>query len=60
MKQNRYKSPILWAAVIAQFSALTVLIMPQFEEPVKLIITFVSAVVAAFGAANNPTDHNGF
>lgn len=63
MNQNRFKSPVVWAAVVAQI--LTILIVMDVinvaqQEAVNAVVTAVLQVLVCFGVLNNPENPNGF
>jgi len=58
MEQNRFKSPVVWAAVVAQI--LTVLIVLDVinvaqQETINQVVAAVLQLLIAFGVINNPT-----
>ena len=65
MEQNRFKSKVLWAAIIAQF--LAILAFAGFFEAVGIAQELVSNIVGGvlqllvlFGVLNNPTSADKF
>ena len=63
MNQNRFKSPVVWAAVVAQI--LTVLIVLDVinvaqQEAINQVVAAVLQLLIAFGVINNPTDKANF
>lgn len=65
MKQNRWKSPVVWASIAAQ--VLVILQIAGVWERVGIPESLVSDLVAAIiqlavlgGVLNNPTDPNGY
>jgi phi LC3 family holin len=63
MEQNRFKSPVVWAAVVAQI--LTVLIVLDVinvaqQETINQVVAAVLQLLIAFGVINNPTDKSSF
>ena len=58
--QNRLKSKVLWASVLALFYFVVKnwigFEIPQWETFVELLL----AVLVGFGIVNNPTDKNNF
>lgn len=63
MKQNRFKSPVVWGAVLAQILSILVLlevISPTQSETINGVIVAVLQALVAFGALNDPTVSNKF
>ena len=63
MIQNRWKSPVLWASLVAQVLALLVLtgvIGPAWSDAITGIVSAVLEALVAFGVLNNPTDKSAF
>ena len=63
MEQNRLKSPVVWAAVVAQI--LTVLIVLDVinvaqQETINQVVAAVLQLLVAFGVINNPRDAENF
>lgn len=61
--QNRFKSPVVWAAVVAQILSILVLmevINPTQSETINGVIVAVLQVLVAFGALNDPTSPDRF
>ena len=63
MDQNRFKSPVVWAAVVAQI--LTVLIVLDVinvaqQETINQVVAAVLQLLVAFGVINNPRDAENF
>lgn len=63
MDQNRLKSPVVWAAVVAQF--LTILLTLNvidtgFSEAANAVAAGILQLLTIFGVLNNPTDAGGF
>ena len=59
MEQNRWKSPVLWAAIVAQ--VLSVLLMVGVldvatSELVNQVVASVLQLGVLVGVLNNPTD----
>jgi len=57
---ERFKSPVVWLAVMAQVLLVVTLFAPQFSEQVKIIATAVIEILTLVGVLNNPTNPNGF
>ena len=63
MEQNRLKSPVVWAAVIAQI--LTILIVLDVinvaqQDTINALVASVLQLLVAFGILNNPVTQNKF
>ena len=63
MEQNRFKSPVVWAAVVAQI--LTILfvldvITVAHQETINQVVAAVLQLLIAFGVINNPTTQDKF
>ncbi len=63
MEQNRFKSPVVWAAVVAQI--LTILIVVDVinvaqQESINQVVAAVLQLLIAFGVLNNPRDAGNF
>ncbi|MDD4280422.1 MAG: phage holin [Candidatus Sumerlaeales bacterium] len=57
MNQNRFQSPVVWAAVVAQI--LTILIVLDVinvsqQEAINAVVASVLQLLVAFGVLNNP------
>ena len=63
MEQNRFKSPVVWAAVVAQILSILVLldvIAPTQSETINAVVAAVLKMLVAFGVLNNPENKTGF
>ncbi|MCL1964956.1 MAG: hypothetical protein FWF69_07840 [Firmicutes bacterium] len=63
MKQNRFRSPVVWAAVAAQASAILVLlgvIGQAMSDTIRTGVTALLEILVLVGFLNNPTDGEGF
>jgi uncharacterized membrane protein len=63
MEQNRFKSPVVWAAVVAQILSILVLldvIAPTQSETINAVVTAVLQMLVAFGVLNNPVTSDRF
>lgn len=63
MEQNRFKSPVVWAAVVAQI--LTILIVLDVinvaqQESINQVVAAVLQLLIAFGVLNNPVTSDKF
>lgn len=52
----RLKSPIVWAAIIAQICIVIAMFSPSISEEVKTIGMCVVEILTILGILNNPTD----
>ena len=64
MKQNRWTSPVVWAAIVAQL--ITIGILTGFFTATGMDVSVVEKAIAAIlqlcvvlGVLNNPTDSTG-
>ena len=62
MKQNRWKSKVLWLGLVAQ--VLSILVMVEVidinqSEAIETLVSVVLTVLSTFGVVNDPTtaDH---
>jgi uncharacterized membrane protein len=63
MEQNRIKSPVLWASLIAQILSILVLldvIVPTQSETINQVVAAVLQMLVAFGVLNSPTNADKF
>ena len=63
MEQNRFKSPVVWAAVVAQILSILVLldvIAPTQSETINAVVAAVLQMLVAFGVLNNPVTSDRF
>ncbi len=62
-KQNRFKSPVVWGAVVAQLAALLVT-LGVFDigksEAIQAVAMAIVSLLTVFGVLNNPTDKTNF
>jgi uncharacterized membrane protein len=61
--QNRFKSPVLWASLVAQILAILVLldvIVPTQSETINAVVAAVLQMLVAFGVLNNPVTPDKF
>lgn len=62
MEQNRFKSPVLWASLVAQVLSILVLmgvIDVAASEAIDGVVAAVLQLLATFGILNNPTNKTG-
>lgn len=60
--QNRFKSPVLWAALAAQLMSMLVVlgvIDTGLSEAIDGVVTALLQLLTAFGVLNNPTNQTG-
>lgn len=63
MNQNRLKSPVVWAAVVAQVLSILVLvgvIGEAMADAARMVFAGLLEILVLFGVLNNPTDGAGF
>ena len=63
MEQNRFRSWVVWAAVVAQVVSILValaVVDPEQADAVKVTTAAVLQLLVIFGVLNNPTDGGGF
>jgi uncharacterized membrane protein len=63
MEQKRWKSPVVWAAVVAQVLSILILfdiINPAQQEVINGVVVAVLQLLTVFGILNNPTDQKNF
>lgn len=58
--QNRFKSSVVWSAVLGQILLIIALYHPEIADHVKVICTALIEILTLFGFLNNPTDKNNF
>lgn len=58
--QNRFKSAIVWSAVLGQVLLIVALFHPEMTEPLKIFCTALIEILTLFGILNNPTDKHNF
>ena len=55
---ERFKSPVLLTAILAQILLVVGFFVPQLSEPVKIVGGAIIQILILFGIVNNPTDPN--
>lgn len=63
MNQNRFKSPVVWAAVVAQVLSILVavgVLLPAASDAVNAVVASVLQMLVIFGVLNNPTNGAAF
>ena len=58
--QNRFKSAVVWSAVLGQVLLIVTLFHPELTDTIKIVCTAIIEILTLFGFLNNPTDKNGF
>lgn len=58
--QNRFKSAVVWGAVLAQVLLIIGLVNPDITDEIKLVGGAVIEILTIFGILNNPTNKEGF
>ena len=63
MEQNRFKSPVVWAAVVAQILSILILfdvINVAQQDTINAVVASVLQLLVAFGILNSPTSADRF
>ncbi len=58
--KERFKSPIVWAAVLSQVCIIIALFAPDISEEFKTAAACIIEILTLFGILNNPADRNNF
>lgn len=58
--QNRFKSAVVWGAVLAQVLLIIGLVNPEITDTVKIVGGAIIETLTLFGILNNPTNKTGF
>ena len=58
--KERFKSPVVWLAVIAQICIVITMFAPSISDTFKGIGTCVVEILTLFGILNNPADSRSF
>lgn len=59
MNQNRFKSPVLWSALVAQMLSMLIVlgvIDTGLGDVIEGVVAALLELLVAFGVLNNPTD----
>lgn len=59
MNQNRFKSPVLWSALVAQLLSMLIVlgvIDTGLGDVIEGVVAALLELLVAFGVLNNPTD----
>lgn len=62
INQNRFRSPVLWAALAAQMLSMLVVlgvIDTGLSEAIDGVVAALLQLLTAFGVLNNPTNQTG-
>lgn len=62
INQNRFRSPVLWAALAAQLLSMLVVlgvIDTGLSEAIDGVVAALLQLLTAFGVLNNPTNQTG-
>jgi uncharacterized membrane protein len=60
MKQNRFRSKIVWVAAVAIVGGVIKHYIPSITDDWQLLTDAAIALLALFGVLNNPTDKESF
>jgi uncharacterized membrane protein len=63
VKQNRFKSVVLWSGLISAVLSFLVgagIIDLGFSKEIEQVVALIFTLLAAFGVMNSPTTKNGF
>lgn len=63
MNQNRFKSPVVWAAVVAQILSILIImnvINVAQQEAINQIVACALQLLVVFGVLNDPTSPDRF
>ncbi|MCL1964841.1 MAG: phage holin family protein [Firmicutes bacterium] len=63
MEQNRFKSPVVWAALVAQVLAVMVMvgmIGNDMSDAIKSLVMAALQILVLVGVLNNPTNQANF
>jgi uncharacterized membrane protein len=58
--QNRFKSKVVWLAVLAQVLLVVGLYMPDLSSQIKTVGTAIIEILTLFAFLNNPTEADKF
>lgn len=58
--QNRFKSAVVWTAVLGQILLITGFFIPEISDGIKIVGGAVIEILTLFGILNNPTNKSGF
>ena len=58
--QNRFKSKIVWTAVLGQILLIVGFFSPEISDGVKIVGGAAIEILTLFGILNNPTNKEGF
>jgi uncharacterized membrane protein len=63
MDQNRFKSPVVWASIVAQVLSILVLtgvIVPTLSDTINTVVGSVLQMLVVLGVLNNPENSSSF
>jgi phi LC3 family holin len=63
MYQSRFKSPVVWGAIIAQVLSILValgVLLPDASEAVNAVVSSVLQMLVVFGVLNDPSNKTDF
>ena len=58
--QNRFRSKVVWGAVLGQILLVIGIFLPNISNEVKVVGGAVIEILTLFGILNNPTNKDGF
>lgn len=58
--QNRFRSKVVWGAVLGQILLVIGIFLPNISNEVKVVGGAVIEILTLFGILNNPTNKEGF
>lgn len=58
--QNRFRSPVVWFALLAQLLIVVGMFMPEISDNVRIIGTVLIEACTVMGILNNPTNGGGW
>lgn len=58
--QNRFRSKVVWGAVLGQILLVIGIFLPNISNEVKVVGGAVIEILTLFGILNNPINKDGF
>jgi uncharacterized membrane protein len=58
--KERFKSPVVWAAVLSQICIIIALYAPDISDEFKTVAACIIEILTLFGILNNPADKDNF
>lgn len=58
--KERLKSPVVLIQIISIIVGVIVYFVPEIEEPAKVVVEGIVAIINLFAGLNNPSDKNNF